>query len=66
MNHTPSENKNEVSRRNFLQLTLGWLASTFAVVAASAGAVRFLVPNVLYEPSLRFKAGSPMIIPMVP
>ena len=24
-----------------------------------AGAVRFLIPNVLYEPSLRFKAGRP-------
>ena len=59
MNHSTSENKNEVSRRSFFQLTLGWLASTFAVVAASAGAVRFLVPNVLYEPSLRFKAGKP-------
>ena len=59
MNHTTSENKNEVSRRSFFQLTLGWLAGTFAVVAASAGAVRFLVPNVLYEPSQRFKAGKP-------
>ena len=59
MNHSTSENKNEVSRRSFFQLTLGWLASTFAVTAAAAGAVRFLVPNVLYEPSLRFKAGKP-------
>jgi len=59
MNHSTSENKNEVSRRSFFQLTLGWLASTFAVAASAAGAVRFLVPNVLYEPSLRFKAGKP-------
>ena len=46
MNHSTSENKDEVSRRNFFQLTLGWLASTFAVTAAAAGAVRFLVTNV--------------------
>ena len=49
----------EVSRRNFLQLSLGWAAAGFAVAAASAAAVRFLVPNVLYEPSQRFKAGRP-------
>jgi len=50
---------NDVSRRGFLQITLGWLAATFAVAAAAAGTVRFLVPNVLFEPSLRFKAGKP-------
>lgn len=49
----------EVSRRNFLQLSLGWVAAGFAAAAASAAAVRFLVPNVLYEPSQRFKAGRP-------
>src|ERR1017187_2577738 len=57
MNHS-SSNK-DVSRRGFLQLTLGWLAGSFAVAATAAGAVRFLVPNVLFEPSLRFKAGKP-------
>ena len=31
----------------------------FAVAASSAAAVRFLVPNVLYEPGERFKAGKP-------
>ena len=59
MNHTIPDQKNEVSRRGFFQLTLGWLAGSFAVVAAAGGAVRFLVPNVLFEPSLRFKAGKP-------
>ncbi len=49
----------EVSRRNFLQLSLGWVAAAFATAAASAAAVRFLVPNVLYEPSWRFKVGRP-------
>jgi len=48
-----------VTRRNFLQLSLGWVAAGFATAAASAAAVRFLVPNVLYEPSLLFKAGKP-------
>ena len=59
MNHSTPSSKDEVSRRGFFQLTLGWLAGLFAVVASAAGAVRFLVPNVLFEPSLRFKAGKP-------
>jgi cytochrome b6-f complex iron-sulfur subunit len=49
----------DVSRRGFLQITLGWLAATFAVAASAIASVRFLVPNVLYEPSLLFKAGKP-------
>ena len=59
MNHSPPAPKADVSRRGFFQLTLGWLAGAFALVASTAGAVRFLVPNVLFEPSLRFKAGKP-------
>jgi cytochrome b6-f complex iron-sulfur subunit len=59
MNHSPPDPKPDVSRRGFVQLTLGWLASAFAVVASTAGTVRFLVPNVLFEPSQRFKAGKP-------
>lgn len=47
------------TRRGFFQLTLGWMAAAFAVGASSAAAMRFLVPNVLYEPSQRFKAGRP-------
>jgi cytochrome b6-f complex iron-sulfur subunit len=54
----PTPNKN-VSRRGFVQITLGWLAATFAVGASAIASVRFLVPNVLYEPSLLFKAGKP-------
>ncbi len=49
----------ETNRRGFFQLTLGWVAATFAVGASSAAAIRFLVPNVLYEPNQRFKAGRP-------
>lgn len=47
------------TRRGFFQLSLGWLAGTFAVAASAVAAVRFLTPNVLYEPSQRFKAGKP-------
>jgi cytochrome b6-f complex iron-sulfur subunit len=54
-----SSPNDQPSRRNFFELTLGWLAATFAVAASSVAAVRFLTPNVLYEPSLRFKAGRP-------
>jgi nitrite reductase/ring-hydroxylating ferredoxin subunit len=58
MNRT-SPDDGGVSRRGFFQLMLGWLAGTSAVAATAAAAVRFLVPNVLYEPSQRFKAGKP-------
>ena len=52
-------NPDNVSRRGFLRLTLGWLAGAFAVAASATGAIRFLIPNVLFEPSQRFKAGKP-------
>ena len=58
MNHHDSPH-DQVSRRGFVGLTLGWLSAAFAMAASAAGAVRFLVPNVLFEPSLRFKAGQP-------
>jgi Rieske Fe-S protein len=51
--------KNEVSRRGFFQLSLGWAAGTFAAMATATAAVRFLMPNVLFEPGQRFKAGKP-------
>jgi Rieske Fe-S protein len=59
MNHSTPNNQNDVSRRGFFQLTLGWLAGTFAIAASAVGAVRFLVPNALFEPSEIFKAGKP-------
>ena len=55
----PVTGDKQVSRRGFFQLTLGWIAATFAACASAVGAVRFLVPNVLFEPSLVFKAGKP-------
>jgi cytochrome b6-f complex iron-sulfur subunit len=57
LNNLPSTNG--VPRRSFFQLSLGWLAATFATAASAVAAVRFLVPNVLYEPGQRFKAGKP-------
>ena len=57
MNHPTAKSK--ISRRGFFELTLGWLAAIFAVCASAVGSVRFLVPNVLFEPSLLFKAGKP-------
>lgn len=59
MNHSNPSEPDDVSRRGFFQLTLGWLAGALAVAASATGAVRFLVPNVLFEPSQIFKAGKP-------
>jgi Rieske Fe-S protein len=59
MNPPAGHDPDQPSRRGFFALALGWLAATFAVGASSVAAVRFLTPNVLYEPSLRFKAGRP-------
>ena len=58
MNASPSDH-NKVTRRGFFELALGWFAGSFAAAATAAAAARFLVPNVLYEPSQRFKAGRP-------
>jgi cytochrome b6-f complex iron-sulfur subunit len=55
----PPQSGNEVTRRGFFWLTLGWFVSAFAVAAGGLAAVRSLVPNVLFEPSRRFKAGRP-------
>lgn len=46
-------------RRNFLALTVGWGAILSAFVSTAVAAVRFLVPNVLYEPSGRLRLGTP-------
>jgi cytochrome b6-f complex iron-sulfur subunit len=54
---------NGSSRRSFIWLTLGWLASLFALAASGFATLRSLVPNVLYEPSRRFKAGRPRDYP---
>lgn len=51
--------RKEITRRGFFWLGFGWLASGFALTAGGFAAVRALIPNVLYEPSRRFKAGRP-------
>ena len=57
--HHPHPDHPTVSRRGFFQLTLGWLVGAFAAAATGTAAVRFLVPNVLFEPGQRFKMGKP-------
>ena len=53
----PNVVNQEISRRSFLKLGWGALLGFFA---SSAGAtLRFIFPNVLYEPPQTFKAGHP-------
>ena len=49
--------RGEVSRRGVLGAA--WAAFTMATVGALGATVRFLFPNVLYEPPQEFKAGFP-------
>lgn len=56
----------QVTRRTFVELFLGWGSALFAFIATAAAAGRFLVPNVLYEPSRRFKALKPADYPEGP
>ena len=52
--------RGEASRRGFLSmLGMGWAAFTAASLAGTGALVRFLMPNVLYEPPQEFKAGFP-------
>ena len=55
---TEPQNDN-MQRRTFVTLSLGWCSALLAMGASLAAAGRFLVPNVLYEPSRRFKALKP-------
>lgn len=48
-----------ISRRGFLSLSLGWASSIGALGAFLSSVVRFLFPNVLFEPSQRYKIGLP-------
>jgi cytochrome b6-f complex iron-sulfur subunit len=56
MNQPPNDN---LKRRTFLTLLLGWCSALLALGASLAAAGRFLIPNVLYEPNRRFKALKP-------
>ena len=47
-----------VTRRSFLStLTVAWVSFTAIVLTSVAGLVRFLFPNVLFEPPQSFRAG---------
>ncbi|NNE47720.1 MAG: Rieske (2Fe-2S) protein [Rhodothermales bacterium] len=48
-----------VGRRDFTLLVLGWVGTLGSMLAASAGALRGLVPNLLDEPNLRYRAAKP-------
>ena len=51
------------SRREFLEsfpfVTAAWVAMTGALAGVGAATMRFLYPNVLYEPPQQFKIGFP-------
>ena len=49
----------DLRRRDFTLLILGWIGTLGSMIAASAAALRGLVPNLLYEPNLRYRAGNP-------
>ena len=50
----------DVSRRGFLSwITAGWLAFGALTTGTLIGTVRFLFPNVLFEPPQTFRAGFP-------
>ena len=53
--------KTEVSRRGFLLSALGagWTFFAGAVTVGAVGTMRFMFPNVLFEPPSSFKAGTP-------
>lgn len=56
----PAAPPGKMDRRGFLSsLSIGWITFTAALAATTAGMVRFLFPNVLYEPPQEFKAGMP-------
>ena len=59
---TPSPQSNEVTRRAFL--TGAWMAFAGFLASGAAATARFMFPNVLYEPSQRFKMGKAKDLPL--
>jgi len=56
----PAGGAQEVTRRGFISwLTVGWLAFSAMILGTVTGTVRFLFPNVLFEPPQTFRAGRP-------
>src|SRR4051812_40455745 len=54
---TPPSASGELSRRSFLKL--GWGAFLGFLAASGGATLKFMFPNVLYEPPETFKAGKP-------
>src|ERR1051326_8696932 len=59
MNEQKPQSNNALSRRDFVQLVLGWISALLAMGASAAATVRFMIPNVLYEADRRYKALKP-------
>lgn len=58
-----AEKKAEVTRRDFLNEVTG-AALSIAGLGSAVVTVKFLSPNVLFEPPMRFQAGTPDDYPM--
>lgn len=57
---TNKENKNSIERRSFFSwLAVGWLGFAAATGGFFTVIIRFLFPNVLFEPPQTFKIGYP-------
>jgi len=51
--------RQDFHRRDFALLVFGWVGTLGSMIAASAAALRGLVPNLLDEPNLRYRAAKP-------
>lgn len=65
--HMPGEgdtelNEKQNSRRNFLS-RFGWFMTVATAGGFTAASIRFLWPNVLYEPPKAFRIGAPAFYP---
>lgn len=60
--HELENDNKEISRRKFF-LTVGWLGIFSSLAGTVLGAVRYMFPNVLYEPPTAFKIGKPSDYP---
>lgn len=56
------ETKSEITRRKFF-LFFGWFGILSSLAGSALGSVRFMFPNVLYEPPTTFKIGKPADYP---
>lgn len=56
------DNCKDISRRKFF-LTVGWFGIFSSIAGSVLGSVRYMFPNVLYEPPTAFKIGKPSDYP---